>query len=333
MNQDTKQEARHDDGNGQSNEVKNNTKAQKGQNISANNDTNNLNLKANIRLFSRKNKLIGFLLIILVALALIWAEQANDHKINNSNGNGVRLAQDQGKHNVRDQEAVKQQNQKPEAISQTDSEKEGQEEEKNSTQESQKNEAVEILTQNNVAQNANISSQSFSSDNSAPSQFQADEQSDLQEQDHNQVVVGTETESQSSSTQSIYEAKHQVVYRHYLANVSQLLFNFLQDKQVTDQLNYLKSIRLPQKYESLLKVLQEYNSNYLMEQNNNIVGNDIISNWLAGNWLVSKFVKIQKLPSKEQVALKAIITSQLQDFIYFLDSEESQNIFINKVKE
>lgn len=346
MNQDIKQNIQQDDSKEQ-NQVENKTHSQQDQNTSADNHSNNLNPKSNLALFSHKSKMV-FLSLAIIVLAVIWVGYLKNHRGEN--------AKDSASDHIKDQKIIQQHNQNPNIISSKEVIKEVEKHEaEKQTSVSEQNETEKVIPPNNTAQdgftqNENIQSSVLLSDDSASSEKEAGDKLKAQDgdlykqenkrefladnkQQYNQKDSNSENEDQSSDSKTIYQVKQEVIYRHYLANVSQLLFNFLQDKQITDQLNYLKSIRLPQKYESLLKVLQEYNSNYLMEQNSNIVDNNIISNWVMSNWLVSKFVKVQKLPSKEQVTLKATITNQLQDFIYFLDSEESQNIFINKVKE
>lgn len=116
-------------------------------------------------------------------------------------------------------------------------------------------------------------------------------------------------------------------YRVYLLNISNLISNFLQDKNYSSQIAYARMVSLPPSINEILELLEEYNINYL------VTPSQQYENINFENYkFVKKFFKIKKLTrsAKDKKQLHANITSNLELFQDYIYSNELQKIFIGQ---
>ncbi len=117
------------------------------------------------------------------------------------------------------------------------------------------------------------------------------------------------------------------VYSNYLLNINLLIMNFLQDKDYTQQLYQVKTIELPVKIKNILIDLDNYNKNYLLDNNLGLV-----KIFPKTDCWIKQFIKIEKKSSnlKDKENLKLKIIGNLDYFINFFYSEELQQENYNK---
>jgi hypothetical protein len=109
-----------------------------------------------------------------------------------------------------------------------------------------------------------------------------------------------------------------------------LVINFLQDKSYLKQLNQLNMQEFPPEIKAIIADFTEYDKNYLLVDNNT----NYEKIFPVKPNLVERVIKITKKSDKlkNKEALKTKIISNLEIFINFIYSEESQNILMNKGK-
>ncbi|WP_341762054.1 hypothetical protein [Candidatus Tisiphia endosymbiont of Thecophora atra] len=114
-------------------------------------------------------------------------------------------------------------------------------------------------------------------------------------------------------------------YTIYLLSVNLLVMNFLQDKDYTQQIRQIETVKLPTKIKNILLDLHNYNENYLL---NNSLG--LIKIFPKANCWIEKFIKIERKSSftKDKEKLKLRIIGNLDFFINFFYSEELQQEFV-----
>ncbi len=111
------------------------------------------------------------------------------------------------------------------------------------------------------------------------------------------------------------------VYSNYLLSVNLLVMNFLQDKDYTRQIHQIETIELPTKIKNILIDLDNYNKNYLLDNNLGLV-----KIFPKTDCWIKQFIKIEKKSSnlKDKEKLKLKIIGNLDYFINFFYSEELQ---------
>ncbi|WP_341756446.1 MULTISPECIES: hypothetical protein [unclassified Candidatus Tisiphia] len=136
----------------------------------------------------------------------------------------------------------------------------------------------------------------------------------------------------TSLNQQLEQSKEQSktpsnVYSNYLLNINLLIMNFLQDKDYTQQLYQVKTIELPVKIKNILLDLDNYNKNYLLDNNLGLV-----KIFPTTDCWIKQFIKIEKKSSnlKDKENLKLKIIGNLDYFINFFYSEELQQENYNK---
>ncbi|WP_316353106.1 hypothetical protein [Candidatus Trichorickettsia mobilis] len=133
-----------------------------------------------------------------------------------------------------------------------------------------------------------------------------------------------------STATNISHSKELSNYRRHLANAQYLVTNFLQDKSYLKQLNQLNMQEFPPEIKAIIIDFTEYDKNYLLANNNT----DYEKIFPVKPSVVERVIKITKKSDKlkNKDALKTKIISNLEIFINFIYSEESQNILMNKGK-
>ncbi|WPY00346.1 hypothetical protein Trichorick_00218 [Candidatus Trichorickettsia mobilis] len=129
---------------------------------------------------------------------------------------------------------------------------------------------------------------------------------------------------------NISHSKELSNYRRHLADAQYLVINFLQDKSYLKQLNQLNMQEFPPEIKAIIEDFTEYDKNYLFVDNNT----NYEKIFPVKPNLVERVIKITKKSDKlkNKEALKTKIISNLEIFINFIYSEESQNILMNKGK-
>lgn len=113
-------------------------------------------------------------------------------------------------------------------------------------------------------------------------------------------------------------------YRNYIANVSNLISNFLQDKTYSNQITYARMVNLPPIINGIFELLEEYNINYLVTD-----AQEYVKVFPKDYKFIKKFIKIKKLTksAKDKKKLRGIIINNLEIFQEYIYSNELQKMF------
>ena len=116
-------------------------------------------------------------------------------------------------------------------------------------------------------------------------------------------------------------------YRDYLSNINSLISNFLRDKVYSNQIAYVRMLNLPPSINAVLELLEEYNINYLVSQEQKYV-----EVFPQDQKILGKFIKVKRLNDsvKNKKLLRANIINNLEAFQDYIYSEELQKIFMGQ---